>query len=93
MKELHELRDNQEYKGNRLFPFFFKRSQVEIIKFEESTKNRLIFPLKMIGNSPLNTEKPVLLNIYKLDFVYFENRTDCYCGNEYFQWIEDWEIH
>ena len=71
MKELHELRDNQEYKGNRLFPFFFKRSQVEIIKFEESTKNRLIFPLKMIGNSLLNADKTVLVNIYRAEFSIF----------------------
>ena len=49
MKCLQNLKDDEVYEDNLIFPYAFKKSQIKMIKFTESIQERLIFPLKMSG--------------------------------------------
>lgn len=51
MRCLQNLKDDQVYEDNLIFPYAFKKSQIKMIKFTESIQERLIFPLKMSGSS------------------------------------------
>lgn len=59
MSMLQNLKDDQVYEENLIFPYAFKKSQIKMIKFTDSIQQRLIFPLVMSGNATFLLTKSI----------------------------------